>query len=878
MDYKEINGLSSHEVKLRTKQFGPNELPEARPPGMISLFIRQFKSPFIYVLLIAALVSVLLGQHINSIFILLVLTLNATIGTFQEYAAEKAASGLSKLVPHKAVVIRDNKKYQIDTTELVPGDIVLLCSGDKVPADIHLLDSQQLLVDESMLTGESKACIKDSNFCSNKQMLLSEKQDMAYAGTTVLKGRAIGKVVGTGGKTEIGKIAEDVISDNFSNPPLMQRIDFFTKKISLAMLCFIVIIFFITFFQGKDLYTVFLLGVALAVSAIPEGLPVAITVALAIGMQRMAKSGVIVRKLIAIESLGSCTYIASDKTGTLTVNQMTVRKIILPDQSEFSVTGEGMDVSGQIVCKKGSQKGLSLLLACGIFANEAQLDCFEEQWHHSGDTVDLAFLVLAEKAGMNNSEMRAEHPALLSIPYESENAFAASLHNYQGKPHLFIKGSFESLMMFCHFKPGTSEQERLKEHALSLASQGYRVLALGYKVLKKTPENLDSELNNLIFLGIVGIIDPCRPEAIKAIKQCRNAQIKVVMITGDHPETAAALSRELGISRQSVERKKDTPVTGKQLQEALKKGKKVFNILVNKARVFARVEPQQKKDIVDSLISQGEFIAMTGDGVNDAPALKHAHVGVSMGDRGTDVARESSDVILTDDNFSSIVEGVKQGRIVYNNIRKVIFLLISTGAAEIALIILSLLFSLPLPLLPIQLLWLNLVTNGIQDVALVFEPEEGDELQKPPRHPKEPVFDRLMTERVVINAIVMGGIAFAVFATLISSGMDTISARNLTLLQMVLFENVHVLNSRSETRSIFRHNLFSNPLLLFGMLASQGVHIVAMYTPWISTVLQISPVTLNQWTNLLMFALILIIVDECHKLLINRKSKKSVAV
>ena len=842
-------GLTQQQVLERRRRYGENMLPEAKPPSSILIFFSQFKSPFIYVLLVAAVVSLGLKQTLNSIFIGLVLLINAFIGTVQEYAAEKAANSLKKLVPSRATVIRDNQSQQVDTKELVPDDIVLVGSGDKVPADMDLINSDDLLVDESMLTGESIAVLKN------------KPGDKVFAGTVVLRGRATGCVKATAAHTEIGKIALDVSHSQLTKPPLLQRIDRFTKRVSIFMLLLIVLIFIITYLRGDDIYNVFLLGVALAVSAIPEGLPVAITVALAIGMQRMARCGVIVRKLIAIESLGSCTYVASDKTGTLTVNQMTVKKILLANGDELKVTGEGMSCDGYVDgSNPNNQTLIDLVTHSGIATNEATLIVSEQDVIGTGDTVDQAFLVLAEKQGIDTAQFRVNNPLLESIPYESEQAFSASLNNYQKKPHLFVKGSAEKVATFC------ANPKAIEALSHRLTRQGYRVIALAYKPIIDIPTDLADELKDLRFVGLVGIIDPCRPEAIKAVHKCREASIKVAMVTGDHPETAAVLSGELGIARQHVERPKDKPVTGTALKQAQQKGTSFFNKIIRKARIFARVEPHQKKEIVDSLMAQGEFVAMTGDGVNDAPALKSAHVGIAMGKRGTDVARESADIILTDDNFASIVEGIKQGRIVYNNIRKVIFLLISTGAAEIAIILLSLLFGMPLPLLPIQLLWLNLVTNGIQDVALVFDPEEGDELTKPPREPKEPIFDALMIQRVIVNAIFMGGIAFSVFWYLQTCGVGLDASRNLCLLQMVLFENIHVFNSRSETSSVFAQNFFGNPLLLMGVIVSQAVHIGAMYVPVLKDILVIAPVTIHQWVVLLACALILIVVDEVHKL------------
>lgn len=865
-----LTGLSQTVAEQRLQSYGLNRLPEPERPSLLKIFTRQFKSPFIYVLLVASIVSLGLGQIINCVFILVVLLLNATIGTAQEFAAERAASGLEKMVPHHATVLRDGKPIEIDSVNIVPGDIVLLVSGDKVAADLKLIHSMELEIDESMLTGESLSVKKDAYFSGDDEMPSADRLDLAYAGTVVLRGRGRGEVIATGLNTEIGKIASDVTSDEDAAPPLLQRIHQFTMRITWAMLVLIAIIFAITVARGDDLSTVFLLGVALAVSAIPEGLPVAITVALAIGMKRMAANGVIIRKLIAVESLGSCTYIASDKTGTLTVNELTIRQIMLANGHAYTVSGEGMDMHGTLLpadSNDNDQQALELLYAGGVLANEAYLSNIEGEYIGNGDKVDVAFLVLMNKVGSGYEKARHEFTQLGSIPYESHNAYAASINRYKGGVELFVKGSVEQLLTRCSSALNIDDDHlhKIERNAEKLAALGFRVLGIAHRTLESIPDDPKSVMHDLEFIGIVAMIDPLRPEVIKAVRQCRDADIKVAMITGDHPLTANVLAKELGIARMGIARQGDAPVTGKELKSADEEGKQAFDDLITNSRVFARVEPHQKMQIVESLIDNGEFVAVTGDGVNDAPALKHAHVGISMGKRGSDVARENSDLILTDDNFSSIVQGILQGRIVYNNIRKVIFLLISTGAAEVTLVILSILMGLPLPLMPLQLLWLNLVTNGIQDIALVFEPKEGHELQQPPRKPNEAIFNRLMLERVIVNAVVMGCSAFAVFYWQISQGVQEDSARNITLLLMVLFENVHVFNSRSETISIFRQKFFGNPLLLFGMLTAQALHIAAMHMPGLSTILKLEPVTLALWGQLLLIALVLIVVDELHK-------------
>lgn len=861
----EYSGLTQAEAQARLDKFGPNSLPEPEKPGLLAIFIHQYKSPFIYVLLAAALVSFVLGQYINCVFIFLVLLLNASIGAFQEYAAQKAALGLEKMVPRRASVIRDGKVVTIDASEVVPGDLALLVSGDKIPADIRLLDSHELQVDESMLTGESIAVDKIAGAESDGALAPGDRLDMAFAGTMILRGRARGEVTATGLETEIGHIVTAVSADTSAPPPLIQRMHEFTMRVTYAMMILIGLIFIITLWRGDDLQTVFFLGVALAVSAIPEGLPVAMTVALAIGMRRMAKVGVIIRNLVAVESLGSCTLIASDKTGTLTVNEMTIQRICLAEGDDYEVTGEGLDLHGQISAS-GQQvdveqqcpDNLAKFVRGAALANEAYLNIDEDGVKGNGDAVDLAFLVLAEKAGMVTNTLRQHCHELANISYEPSNAYAASINLVGDTNMLYVKGSLEKLVAMC---PSSTVTERLLIKARQLAEEGYRVLAVAGRELNAIPAEPTAALQGLTLLGIAGMMDPMRPEAAEAVRLCQQSDIRVAMVTGDHPDTAAVLAGRLGISAGP----EDGVMTGMDLSSLLEKGEAEFDRQINNTSVFARVVPTQKMEIVQSYIRQGEFVAVTGDGINDAPALKHAHIGIAMGKRGTDMARESADMILTDDNFSSIVQGIKQGRIVYNNFRKVIFLLISTGAAEITLIMLSILLGLPLPLLPLQLLWLNLVTNGIQDVALVFEPEEGNELEKPPRKPGETIFNRLMIERVIVNAVVMGCLAFAVFYLQIASGASEYSARNVTLLLMVLFENVHVFNSRSETLSIFRQPFFGNPLLLFGMLTAQFIHILVMQSPLFQRVLQVEPVSIELWGQLLGVALLLVVVDELHK-------------
>ena len=873
------HGLDHAEAAARLQRHGRNRLPRAQPAHLYQVFARQFASPLIYVLLIAAAISLLIGEMSDAGFIAAVLLLNALIGTGQEYSAQRAADALQRLGHTWARVLREGDSHLLDAEELVPGDIVLLESGNRVPADIRLLNSYDLEVDESLLTGESETVLKQADARVPVDAVLAERANMLYAGTLVNRGRGQGVVTATGLATELGGIASTVLTQQPSQPPLVVRMERFTHNIALLVGIAALLLAGVALWRGMPLQEIFLLAVALAVSVIPEGLPVALTVALAIGMRRMARRQVIVRRLVAVEALGSCTYIATDKTGTLTVNQLSCRRIVVAGSTPWEVTGGTLEPKGSIVGEQGSlapqaQELLERLCLAAVLTNEAFLDQRGSQWLARGDAVDVALLVMAHKAGRVQAEILGRFPQVAAIPFESEHRFSASLNRMDDGYHAFVKGALESVLPMCErmAAPGGSrplDGEEVEREALELAQQGYRVIALASGPIDWREGEMFSpeRLRGLELLGLVGLIDPLRKEAKAAIARCRQAGIQVGMVTGDHPATALAIARELELASSPSE-----VVTGSQLHQAAETGH--LPGLVQRARVFARVEPRQKLAIVRSLQRSGHFVAVSGDGANDAPALRAAEVGVAMGRSGTDVAKESADIIVTDDNFASIVAGVEEGRIAYANIRKVIFLLISTGAAELVLFVLALLSGQPLPLLAVQLLWLNLVTNGIQDIALAFEPAEGDELRRAPRSPREAIFDRLMIERVLLSALVIGLTAFALFSSLLAAGLPLDAARNSTLLLMVLFENVHVFNCRSETRSLFQLDFWNNPVLLFGTLVAQLVHIGALYTPGLNTVLQIQPVAFSHWLDLLSLALILLFVMELHKWLWRKTRRK----
>ncbi|MBE9552259.1 MAG: HAD-IC family P-type ATPase, partial [Proteobacteria bacterium] len=616
--------------------------------------------------------------------------------------------------------------------------------------------------------------------------------------------------------------------------------------------------------RGFDLVQVFFVAVALAVAAIPEGMPVAITVALAIGTGRMARRNVIVRALPAVEGLGACTMVASDKTGTLTVNQLTARRLWLPSRGMLEVGGEGYRPVGEIT-RDGAAPGADALRAAaelgrsGALCNEASLNVGGDgDVRHFGDTVDVAFLALAGKLGIDTAAVAERFPEAFAIPYEPHRRFAASFNRDGADIVAHLKGAAETVLPMCS---GAGRQAALGE-AERMAADGYRVLAVARgRVDAKSPEDAAGALHDLEFLGLVGLIDPLRPEAADAVKSCREAGVGVIMVTGDHPSTALAIARELGIAEDSGQ-----VVTGARIQE-LGDDPAGLAEVVTQARVFARVEPIQKLLLVQTLQRTGHFVAVTGDGVNDAPALGAANIGVSMGKDGTDVARGASDLILTDDNFASIVAGIEEGRIAYDNVRKVIYLLVTTGVGELVLFVLAIAFGLPLPIFAVQLLWLNLVTNGIQDVALAFEKGEPGILRRRPRPPAQPLFDRRMVEQVMLMGCWMGAAAFATFWYLLESGMPEDEARNLVLLLMVLFENVQALNARSERRSVFRMPFAANPFLILAVVAAQATHIGAIYMPGLAGILDLKPIGFMTWVAVAVIALTLLGVAEIYKTL-----------
>jgi Ca2+-transporting ATPase len=862
------DGLSSRDAAARLSQDGPNAVPEVPQRGVAVVFLRQFGSPLIYVLVLAAGLSAWLRDWADTAFIAAVLLINAGIGAAQEYRAERSARALRSMVRTVSDVVRDGDVVELDARDLVVGDVVLLGSGARVPADCRLLGTFGLRVDESPLTGESLPVDKRADAAVPESSPLGDRPTMVFAGTLVSQGRGRAVVTATGAATALGALSGQLQEASLAEAPLITRMRRFTVVVGVAVAFVAALIGTLELARGAPWTEVVLIGVALAVSAIPEGLPVALTVTLAVAARRMARRRVIVRRLVAIEALGSCTSIATDKTGTLTVNELTVTHVLVPGCDPWEVSGIGVEPTGTLLLPRDAGApelaAAERLARAGALCNDATLARTDTGWAHRGDAVDVALLVLAHKLGITRPMALDTEPLLAAIPFESEHRYAATLHTLSPEvARIVVKGAPEQVLRMCTAMAGPDgerpiEATRIGEQVEALAVDGERMLALATGTLPRQGGDLDhDDLAGLTLLGLVGMSDPPRADSAAAVESCRRAGIAVSMVTGDHPATALAVARELDLAGDPGE-----VVTGVQLAAATPDE---IDALVARHRVFARVEPTQKYDVVASLIRQGHVVAVTGDGANDAPALHHAHVGVAMGRDGTDVAREAAEIVVTDDHFGSISAGVEEGRVAYANLRKVIQLLISTGAGELVLVVTALLVGLPLPLLAAQLLWLNLVTNGIQDVALALEPAEGDEMSRPPRRPGEPVFDRLMVERVLLSAVVMGGVALGAYHWMLAAGWSVEAARNSIVLLMVLFENVHVFNSRSELRSVFHHDPRRNLVLVGGTLLAQLVHVAAMHLPLTQSVLGLSPVPFAQWLALLGLAMTLLLAVELHK-------------
>lgn len=850
-------GLSSKEATARKAKYGANILPKKKKDSILKIFIHEFMDPMVLLLVVAIAASFVAGEFADAAVIAGIILVDAIMGTYQENKANNTAEALASLVTVKAKVLRDGETKEIAAENVTIGDIVLLESGDKITADMRLIDTQNFTVDESILTGESVQVVKTPDIVKKDKVAINDQSNMIFSGTTVVSGRARAVVTGIALDTELGKIADSLANTNEEKSPLTIRVEKLSKQISILVLSVAALITILLIVKQVPYNEIFVTVIAFAVSAMPEGLPLALTMALTIASNRMAKQNVIVRKLKAAESLGSCTVIASDKTGTLTVNQQTAKRILLPNGQEYQISGTGFDTKGKVT-------GSALEYAAevgfyGALNNEASIE-----HGPTGDSIDIAFLVMAKKLGVKTNGVKIRQ----MIPYESENKYSAVFYEKNGETYCTVKGSLEVVKSFCstiRFTNDTAKDfKKLDTQNENLAREGYRVIALANGKVPHKDKYTEKDIKKLDFAGMVAFIDPIRKEAVASIRECHEAGIKVMMITGDHPLTAFSIAKDLKLVEEF-----DQVATGDQVDVAFREGKAHFDKFVSEKLVFARVTPIQKLNIVNSLKRQGEFVAVTGDGVNDAPALKAANIGVAMGS-GTDIARETADMIIIDDNFKSIVSGVKEGRVAYSNIRKIIFFLISCGLAEAAFFCLAIALDLPMPLVAIQLLWLNVVTDGIQDFAMSFEKAEKGILKEKPRSPKESIFDKSLLREIIISGAVIAAVAFAAYYLFLTVfKMDEVAARGYTMCLMVFIQNVHVFNCRSERRSAFAVPIKRNPVMLFGILGTLILQVIVMKVPVLSELLQTVSIPALHMLGLFGISLVILVVMEIYKLIAN---------
>ena len=868
------SGLAADEVRTRRLQYGPNEFKGKKKTPPIIVFLRQFLSPLIYVLMVAAIISLIVEHFIDAGVILGVLFLNAAIGFIQEIRAEKAMAALIQMAAPKARVRRDGEMKLIAARDIVPGDIMLLETGDRVPADARLIEVSNLKVNEAMLTGESMPVDKATDAFS-EDVPLAERKNMVHMGTIVNYGRATALAVRTGMATDIGQIATAIQEIKPEKTPLQKNISKLSRYIVVLFLGICALLVAVGLLKGLDWLEVFLLAVAAAVSAIPEGLPTVVTVVLAIGMRIMARRNAIIRKLVAVETLGSATVICSDKTGTLTLNEMTVQRLYLDGQT-IEITGEGYIPRGEFrrdgqLIDPQNEPPVNLMLRIGALCNDSFLTRKDndECCDIYGDPTEGALLVAATKAGMNKEKLEKVYPRLDEIPFQSEKQYMATLHPRDGGRVVYVKGSVERVLALSKYRlkgeqvvPLTEKDADVVTQAnTDMAGQALRVIATAYAELPSELEDLKDEhiRGNLVFVGLAGMADLPREEAREAIKLCKQAGIRVAMITGDHKITAESIARQLDLPPGKT-------VTGLELQQMT--DEELFE-QVEDISVFARIEPLHKLRIVNALKSHGHVVAMTGDGVNDAPALKAANIGIAMGITGTDVAKESSDMILVDDNFTSVVAAVEEGRAIFNRLRNVIFFLLSTNLGELLVLTLALLFVGKAPLLAVQIIWINLVTDTTAAVPLGLEPKFGDELKQPPRHPRVGMVFPGLLLRIIFMATFMGVGAFLVFRWA-EPRMSIEEARTITFCTIVAFEWFRAFNARSDEYTIFRLGIFRNRWLLMAIAGAIALQMLAVYAPFMQVAFRTVPLTVEKWGIALLAAGSLFVIEETRKALFPR--------
>ena len=873
-------GLDLFEIERRLEQFGPNALSARKGKGPLLRFLLQFHQPLVYILIVSGFVTAALQEWVDSGVIFGVVIVNAIVGFIQEAKAVNALAALARTMTTEATVLRQGEKQRIAATDLVVGDVVFLQGGDKVPADLRLLQVRELQVDESALTGESLPVGKLVGSLDH-DTVLADRKNMAYASTLVTFGQATGIVVATGDRTEVGRISQLISEAEALVTPLTRKISHFSNILLYAILALAALTVVVGIYRGQPLFEMFMAAVALAVGAIPEGLPAAVTITLAIGVSRMAKRNAIIRKLPAVETLGSTTVICSDKTGTLTENQMTVQGVSAGgvgyevSGTGYNPEGGGFAVSGQPVASE-TAPALDECLRAGVLCNDSRLVVEEGNWQVHGDPTEGALLAAGLKAGLEPKALLGETPRLDSIPFESEYQYMATLHRAGGgRPcTVYLKGAVETILARCadslDAAGGTAplQPERIYAEVEALAAGGARVLAFARKELGEEPAGVAHEdvASGLTFLGLQGMIDPPREAAVAAVKTCQAAGVRVKMITGDHPLTAAAIARQVGLAGTGGEGK--VPVlTGRDLAEL---SDRELIEAAERTPVFARATPEQKLRLVEALQARGHVVAMTGDGVNDAPALKKADIGVAMGITGTEVAKEAADMVLTDDNFSSIEAAVEEGRGVFDNLTKFIVWTLPTNLGEGLVILLAIFLGVTLPILPVQILWINMTTAGFLGLMLAFEPKEPGIMRRPPRDPQTPILTRTLSARILLVGTLLLLAAFGLFEWELRSGASLEQARTVAVNAFVIVELFYLFNCRSLRQTIFELGFFTNLWVFGGVAAMLLLQVAYTYVPFMNRLFQAAPIGPLAWLKIMAAGFVTYLIVEGEKRLWQR--------
>ncbi|EIF6296071.1 calcium-transporting P-type ATPase, PMR1-type [Clostridium perfringens] len=852
LDVDEKNGLSSTEALRRLEKYGKNKLETKKKKTLFKQFLSQLKDVMIYILIIAAIISAFLGEISDALIILLVIIINAVIGVIQESKAEKALDALKELSTPKALVKRDGSLKEILSEDIVPGDIVIIDAGRYIPGDLRLIDTANLKIEESAFTGESVPSEKDASFLPDKEIPIGDQNNMAFMSTLATYGRGVGVVVGTGMNTEIGKIAKMIEQEENDETPLQKKLSELGKILGFLAVGICILIFIISFFQGRDLLEMFLTSISLAVAAIPEGLPAIVAIVLALGVQRMVKKNAIIRKLPAVETLGSVSIICSDKTGTLTQNKMTVTTVYTNDsyikESEFNL----------------NDNESKLLVDCMVLCNDAT---YSEK-SQTGDPTEIALLESPFKLNILKEKLEKEFKRIDEIPFDSDRKLMTTVNLVDDKKtRVFTKGALDSILSICNkisvngkLLDFTNEYKaKVLEKSNIMSDKALRVLAFAYKDISKENIVLDSLEKDLVFIGMVGMIDPPRLEVKDSIKLCKSAGITPVMITGDHKNTAFAIANELVIAEDISQ-----AITGHEID---KFKEEEFNEKIINYRVFARVSPEHKVKIVKAFKSHGNIVSMTGDGVNDAPSLKAADIGVAMGITGTDVSKGASDMILTDDNFSTIVSAVEEGRKIYLNIKKSIVFLLSCNLGEILTLFTAILLNWNSPLQPIHILWVNLITDSFPALALGVDKTKEDVMNNPPRNPKESIFIKSDKIQLIINGVLIGGItlfAFKLGERLYADSL--IHAQTMAFVVLSVSQLFLSLSLRSNTKSAFSLGLFSNKYLVYSILLGIFLQVIIISISFIANIFKVTPLLLYDWIVVILVSLIPFAINEILKL------------